>query len=87
MSFPQNSEARSNLQAIIRCTQLAYMGFPGGSEGKESVCNVGNPGSIPESRRCPGGGNSNPLHYYCLENSMDTGAWVPTVHGVTKSQT
>ena len=87
MSFPQNSEARSNLQAIIRCTQLAYMGFPGGSEGKESVCNVGNPGSIPESRRCPGEGNSYPLLYSCLENPMDRGAWRAPVDGATKSRT
>ena len=46
MSFPQNSEARCKLKAAIGCTQLACMGFPGGSEGEESVCNVGNPGSI-----------------------------------------
>ena len=36
-------------------------GFPGGSGGKESVCNEGDPGSIPESGRSPGGGNSNPF--------------------------
>ena len=47
LSLPQNSEARSKLKAAIGCTQLACMGFPGGSEGKESVCNVGNPGSMP----------------------------------------
>ena len=66
---------------------MSSLGFPGGSDTKEPACNAGDAGSIPESRRCPGGGNSNPLHYYCLENSMDTGAWVPTVHGVTKSHT
>ena len=42
--------------------------------------------SIPV-RRIPGAGNGNPLQYSCLENSMDRGAWGPTVHGVTKSQT
>ena len=44
-------------------------------------------GSIPESGRSPGGGNGNPLHHSYLENSMDSGAWWATVHGVVKSQT
>ena len=47
----------------------------GGSEGKASACNVGDPGSIPESGRSPGEGNGNPLQYSSLENSMDGGAW------------
>ena len=63
------------------------MGFPGGSDGKESACNVGDLGSIPELGRSPGGGHGNPLQYSCLENPMDRGAWRATVHGVTKSQT
>ena len=50
-------------------------GFPGGSEGKASACNAGDPGSIPGSGRSPGEGNGNPLQYTCLENSMDGGAW------------
>ena len=49
--------------------------FPGGSDGKASVCNVGDPSSIPGSGRSPGEGNGNPLQYYCLENPMDRGAW------------
>ena len=44
-------------------------------------------GSIPESGRFPGGGNDNPLQYSCLGDSMDRGAWQPTVHSVTKSHT
>ena len=44
-------------------------------------------GSIPGSGRSPGGGHGNLLHYSCLENHMDRGAWRATVHGVTKSQT
>ena len=44
------------------------LGFPGGSEGKESTCNVGDPGSIPGSGRFAGGGHGNPLQYSCLEN-------------------
>ena len=62
------------------------MGFPGGS-GKESVCQAGDSGSIPESGRSPGEGNGNPLHYSCLDNPMDRGAWRATVHGVSKSRT
>ena len=49
--------------------------FPGGSDGKESSCNMGDPGSIPGSGRSPGEGNGNSLQYSCLENPMDGGAW------------
>ena len=59
------------------------MGFPGGSDGKESACNVGNLGLIPGSERSPGEGNGTPLQYSCLENPMDRGAWWATVYGVT----
>ena len=44
-------------------------------------------GSIPRTRRSPGGGHGNPLQYSCLENAMDRGAWQDTVHRVTQSQT
>ena len=50
--------------------------FPGGSVGKESACNVGDPGSCSGWGRSPGEGISNPLQYSCLENSMDRGAWL-----------
>ena len=46
------------------------MGFPGGSDGKESACNAGDLGSIPGSGRSPGEGNGYPLQYSCLENPM-----------------
>ena len=59
-----------------------HVGFPGGSDGKESTCNAGDPGSVPGLGRSPGGGNGNPLQYSCLENSMDRRAWLATVHGV-----
>ena len=49
--------------------------FPGGSDGKEYTCNVGDLGSIPGLGRSPGEGNGNPLQYHCLENPMDRGAW------------
>ena len=52
-----------------------YFDFPGGSDGKVSVYNVGDLGSIPGSGRSTGEGNGNPLQYYCLENPMDRGAW------------
>ena len=66
---------------------LVFLVFPGGSDGKESVCNVGDVGSIPGLGRSPGEGNSYPLQYSGLENSMDRGAWWATVHGVPKSLT
>ena len=44
------------------------MGFPGGSDGKESTCNAGDLGLIPGLERSPGGGHGNPLQYSCLEN-------------------
>ena len=51
-----------------RLPTLVFMGFPGGSEGKESTCNAGDLGSIPGLGRFPGGGHGNPLQYSCLEN-------------------
>ena len=63
------------------------MGFPGGSDGKESACNVGDTGSIPRSGRSPEEENSNPVQYSCLENSMGRGIWWATVYRVAKSQT
>ena len=60
---------------------------PGGSDGKESSCNVGDPGSIPGLGRSPGEGNGNSFQYSCLENYMDGGALWATVRGVTKSWT
>ena len=64
------------------------VGLPQWLSGKESACSTRDPGdadSIPELERSPGGGNDNPLQYSCLENSMDSGAWRATVHGVTES--
>ena len=59
---------------------LVKKGFPGGSDGKETACNVEDLGSIPELGRS----HSNPLHYSCLENSMDRRAWWATVQRVAK---
>ena len=61
---------------------MVYQGFPCGSAGKESACNVGDLGSVSGLGRSPGEGKGYPLQYSGLENSMDY-----IVHGVTKSQT
>ena len=62
---------REKIFAII----YLIMGFPAGSDGEESACNAGDPGSIPGLGKSPGEKNGNPLHYSCLENPMDRGAW------------
>ena len=65
--------------AVPICLNIVHgewsMGFPGGSDGKESAGDAGDPGSIPGSGRSPGEGNGNPLQYSCLENPKDGGAW------------
>ena len=66
------------------CT-LVFWGFPGGTDGKESTCNVEDLGMSPCWEDSPGGGHGNPLKHSCLENPMDRGGWRATVHGVTKS--
>ena len=63
------------------------LGFPGSSNGKESVCNAGDLGWISTLGRSLGEGNGNPLQYSCLDSPMDGGAWQATVHGVAKSWT
>ena len=64
-----------------------FLGFFGGSDGKESACNVGDLRSIPGLGRSPGGVHGNLLQCSCLENPMDKGAWWATVHRVAKSWT
>ena len=63
------------------------LGFPGGSDGKESACNARDLYLIAGSGRSPGEGNGNPLQYSCLENSKDGEALWVTNHGVPKSWT
>ena len=74
---------------LAKTNQLIYSsvrrGFPGISDGKESACNEGDPGSIPGSGRSSGEGNGHPLQYSCLENFMDRGAWWATVYGVANT--
>ena len=70
------------LLICILCMSYLNKGFPGGSAGKESACNVGDLGSIPGLGRSPGEWKGYPLQYSGLENSLDC-----IVHGVAKSQT
>ena len=70
-----------------RLLTLVFLGFPGGSDNKESAFSVGDLGWIPELGRSPGGGYGNPLQYSCLENPVDRGAWWAAVHKIAQSQT
>ena len=85
LETPMYTEERQMKQFLIRLPQ--HRGFPGGSDGKEFVCNAGDPGLIPELGSSLGEGNDYSLQYSCLENSMDRGAWQAIIHGVEKSQT
>ena len=81
------SKKRTKLNDIKLGTSL-----PGGGRGKESADNARDSRdtgacSIPGSGRSPGAGHVNPLHYSCLENSMDRAAWWATVRQVAKSRT
>ena len=60
------------------------VGFPGGSDEKESACNAGDWGSIPELGRSHGEGHGNALQFFYLENPMDREVWCATVHGIAK---
>ena len=71
-----------------QATHFSILGLPWWlRSSKESVCNVGDLGSIPGLGKPPGGGHGNPLQSSCLENPMDRGAWWATVHRVEKSRT
>ena len=61
--------------------------FPGSSDDKKSACNAYSLSLIPGSGRPPGEGNSNPIQYSCLENSMDRGARWAIINGVINSWT
>ena len=64
-----------------------FLNFPGGSNGEDSACDVGDLGLIPGFGRSPGEGHGKALQYYCLENPMDRGVWQATVPGVSKNWT
>ena len=82
-----NACNKSRVGAVNLISFILPMSFPNGSDGKESACSAGDPGSVPGLRRSPGEGNGNPLQYSYLENPMDRGAWRVTLHGIAKSQT
>ena len=63
-----------SIENYIVSHMIIYWGFPGGSDGKVSACNEGDPGSIPGPGRSPREGNGNPLQNSCLENPMDRGS-------------
>ena len=77
----------ANIYCLISGKYSIYRGFPGGSDGRERTCNVGDLASIPGSIKSPGEGNGYPRQHPCLENSTDRGAWQATVHRVAKSWT
>ena len=69
--IPKQKQHCNKFNKDLKWSTFFKKGFPGGSEGKESACNAGDWGSVPESGRSPGEGNSSPLQYSCLENPMD----------------
>ena len=73
-------------QGILSVVELlgpiVVLGFPDGSDSKESACNAGDLGSNPGLGRSPGEENGNPLQYSYLENSMGRGAWQATIRGL-----
>ena len=75
------------LSILYRLHLYHLWDFSGGSDDKESACNAGDQGSIPEWGRSPGEGKGNTFKYSCLEHSMDRGAWEATVHVDTNSWT
>ena len=84
MSTHTHTHTHTHTAALIVATHC--LGFPGGSDGKESGCNTGDLGSIPGSGKSHGEGNGNPLQYSCLGNPMDRGNWWATVQrGRTES--
>ena len=78
--LPSSKDVKSLLKYLGKI--IIFVGFPGGSDGKESACNAGDMGSIPGLGRSSGERKGYPLHYSGLENSMDC-----IVHGVAKSRT
>ena len=85
-SFPTQG-SKLCLLCLLQLFFSFNLDFPGGSDGKESASNSGDPGLIPGSGRSSGEGDGHLLQYSCLENPMDRGSWWAAVHGVTKSRT
>jgi len=85
ISFSRGGFSEISDKSQVQASSLAYStdshigfyneGFPGGSDGKESVHSVRDLDLIPGMGRSPREGHDNPLQFSCLENSMDKGAW------------
>ena len=74
------------MKETVTITNYYYsLGLPRWLSGEESACSAGDVGSIPGSRRSPGGGHGNPLQYSCLGNLTDREAWQAIVHWITES--
>ena len=86
LSLARQKATRIFEKAALHSILINYLilGFPGGSDCKESACNGGDQGPSPGSGRSPGEGNGNPLQYSCLENSTGRGAWWATVCGIAE---
>ena len=67
------------IKESVLCCEAVFIYLNGGSVGKESACNAGDLGSIPESERSPRERKGCPLQYSYLENPMDRGVWWVTV--------
>ena len=87
LRFLENYYAKGNLSATrgLRVPSLV-LDFPDGISYKESPASV-EVGSVSGSGRSPGGGNDNPLQYFCPENPMDRGGWQATIHKVSELDT
>ena len=88
--FQNKSKPKENIRSKLKCVCVCvcihtYMGFPSGSDSKESACSTGDPDLIPAPGRSPGEGNNFPLQYSCQDNFMYRAVWWATVHGVAKS--
>ena len=73
-------------KSLFKCVS-GLVGFPGGSDGKEFACNLGDQVQSLGQEESPGEGNDYPIWCSCLENPMDRGDWWAIIHGVPKSQT
>ena len=82
-AIPLESNLPESLLSIV-FARNRDQGFPGGLVLKNPPASAGDAGLIPGPGRFPGGGNGNPLQHSCLENPMDRGAWLATVHEVPK---
>ena len=73
------------LCVIINTTY--FLAYTDDSDSNESACKARDPGSVPELGRSPGEGYGNSLQFYCLEYSMDRGAWRTAVHWIAEWDT